>query len=101
MTDQKPTTNGKDYWRGKIDGKLGSFDTRLENIEGDVKEIKGLLKNGSDSDKPGIISRVREITSWKGKIEKISYAIIIFIVLDMVTRFINSPTMEQLFRNVP
>jgi len=111
MTDQKPTPNGKDYWRGTVDTELASIKDEVkktnENIENVMKKtnekldkIDGALRNGSDN-KPGLIGQVREIANWKGKIEKISYAIIIFIILDMATRVLNSSTMEQLFHNVP
>ena len=111
MTDQKPTTNGRDYWRGRIDTELASIKEEVkktnENIESvmvktneKLDKIDCLLRNGGD-DKPGLISKVREIADWKGKIEKISYGIIIFIVLDIVTRVLNSSTVEQLFHNTP
>jgi len=100
MTDQKPTTNGKDYWRGKVDTELASIKESQKETNEKLDKINTALLNGG-ADKPGLISQVRDVINWKGKIEKISYAIIIFIVLDMVTRFINSPTMEQLFHNVP
>ena len=100
MTDQEPTTNGKDYWRGKVDTKLGSIEEIQKETNETLEKIDKALRNGGNSN-PGLISQVREITRWKGKIEKFWYGIIVFIILDVATRFLNSPTMEQLFHNPP
>ena len=100
MTDQEPTTNGKDYWRGKVDTELKSIKESQKETNDTLEKIDKALRNGGNSN-PGLISQVREITRWKGKIEKFWYGIIVFIILDVATRFLNSPTMEQLFHNPP
>ena len=100
MTDQKPTPNGKDYWRGKVDTELKSIKEGQKETNETLDKIDKALRNGGNSN-PGLISQVRNILDWKGKIEKVSYAIIVFIILDMATRFLNSSTMEQLFHNPP
>ena len=111
MTDQKPTPNGKDYWRGIVDTELASIKVEQQKTNENIKEesektnkkldkIDDALRNGGNSN-PGLISQVREITRWKGKIEKFWYGIIVFIILDVATRFLNSSTVEQLFHNPP
>jgi len=100
MMDQKPTPDGKDYWRGKVDTELKSIKESQKETNETLDKIDKALRNGGNSN-PGLISQVRNILDWKGKIEKVSYAIIVFIILDMATRFLNSSTMEQLFHNVP
>jgi len=100
MMDQKPTPDGKDYWRGKVDTELKSIKESQKETNETLDKIDKALRNGGNSN-PGLISQVRNILDWKGKIEKVSYAIIVFIILDMATRFLNSSTMEQLFHNPP
>ena len=111
MTDQRPVSDEKDYWRGKVDSELKSIKEEVkktnENVKSEMEKankaldkIDEALRNGRDN-KPGLIGQVREIARWKGKIEKISYAIIVALALDIVFRVLNSPAMEQLFHNTP
>ena len=100
MTDQKPTSDDKDYWRGKVDTELKTIKESQKETNVTLEKIDKALRNGGNSS-PGLISQVRTILDWKGKIEKVSYAIMVFIILDIATRFLNSSTVEQLFHNPP
>ena len=103
--------NDKNYWRGKVDAELKSINAELKSTKETIKEnsektnkkldkIDLALRNGGDKN-PGLISQVRDVVKWKCKVEKISYAIMIAIVLDILFRVLNSQTVGQLFHNTP
>jgi len=91
MTDQKGKPNDKDYWRGQVDADLKDINKKVDKI------LSILDENGN----PGLISQVRRLSEWKRKIEKITYAVGLVIILDVIVRILNSSLAEEIFHNTP